>query len=227
MAPQRKQQQTTVGEMQITDLQILISDAVQAAIKPVTESVRKLEKEMTKMREDMVQLQGEIVKRDKEIRNLKCTVEMKLDEREQYSRRNNLRIFGIKENNDEKTDEIVLGVAEKLGVKLDIYSIDRSHRIGKKGKYPRPIIVKFISYAIRSELFTRKKKLKGSGITLREDLTKPRFTLLKRAIVAYTDRCVWTSDGVIMVKSGDHKPFKVRCSDDLDSLIERHPPSSD
>ena len=59
------------------------------------------------------------------------TLENKVKDSEQYSRRNCLRIFGIPETKGEKTDDIVLKLAkEKLGVEIDINDIDRSHRTG-------------------------------------------------------------------------------------------------
>ena len=58
-------------------------------------------------------------------------LERKLEDSEQYSRRNCVRIFGIPERKGEKTDDIVLTIAkEKLGIDIDINDIDRSHRTG-------------------------------------------------------------------------------------------------
>lgn len=169
----------------------------------------------------MESLREQVNKKDDEILEL----HERLDERDQYSRRNNLRIFGVAETPKEDTDKLVLDVAKKINVDIDKNQIDRSHRIGKAGSKPRPIIVKFIGYAPRKALFVSKKALKGSGITIREDLTKNRLDLMKRAVEAYSERNVWTFDGVVMVKVGDIRPIRVKCNSDLDSLLERYPPS--
>ena len=73
-----------------------------------------------------------------------------LDEYEQYSRRNSLRIWiKEKETPGEVTNRVVTDYAKKLEVELQPGDIDRTHRVGKLGDKPRPIIVKFTSYAVR------------------------------------------------------------------------------
>ena len=61
-------------------------------------------------------------------------------------------------------------VAKKISVNLDVADIDSCHRNGEReaGK-PRPIIVKFVSYRKRNEMFRNKRQLKGSGISIWEE----------------------------------------------------------
>ncbi|KAK3916456.1 RNA-directed DNA polymerase from mobile element jockey [Frankliniella fusca] len=47
-----------------------------------------------------------------------------------------------------------------------------------------------------------KRQLKGTEVTVREDLTKMRLQVLKHAVKEYTMKKVWTSDGVIKVNIG-------------------------
>ena len=59
-------------------------------------------------------------------------LELKDDDIEQYTRRQNFRISGIKENEDENTDSIVVNfVQNTMKIDLDIRDIDRSHRMGR------------------------------------------------------------------------------------------------
>lgn len=127
----------------------------------------------------------------------------KIERLEQYTRRNNLRIFGIKESNNENTDALVLKIISDLNVPVQLSDIERSHRIGKVSDKPRAIIVKFSSYRKRSEVFSAKKGLKGTGIVLKEDLTKYRLTVLQAAIAKYGASNVWTRDGRIFWKVND------------------------
>ena len=89
-----------------------------------------------------------------------------------------------KEDKYESTDVLLNLFNEKLGVAVDISVIDRSHRLGpvrgENNLKHRPTIVKFCSYRIRKAVFTAtaKKKLKGSGISVTESLTKQRMKLL-------------------------------------------------
>ena len=57
-------------------------------------------------------------------------IENVIDDIQQYSRRNCLFVHGLKEDQDESTDDLVLKLFnEKLGVAVDISMIDRSHRL--------------------------------------------------------------------------------------------------
>ena len=120
-----------------------------------------------------------------------------VDELEQYSRRECLVLNGVKENphETEDVDEIVLDViSQKLGVKISSNDdIQRCHRLKTRRprhspverQSPRPIIIKFVSYRKRQEVFTSKKKLKGSGLVLTESLTATRQAVLAKAKLAF------------------------------------------
>lgn len=142
--------------------------------------------------------------RDAQVDSQFNTVNAKLDDLEQRSRLENLRIFGIPEKPGEKTDQLVLDVANKIGVTLAPNSIGRSHRVRpKKPGSKRAIIVKFVSFADRQKMFSAKKLLKGTKMSIREDLTAVRQAILKRATELFTDCSVWSQNGVIVIKSGE------------------------
>ena len=88
-------------------------------------------------------------------------------------------------------------------------AIDRTHRIGdpeKKRKKVLPIIAKFVRYYDRKELFSKKKHLKGNGISITESLRSFRMKKLEEAHEKYGFKQVWTIDGRIMLKDGNDKP---------------------
>ena len=93
-----------------------------------------------------------------------------MDESEQYSRRNCVRISKIPERPDEDTDKLVRNIAETLNIHMSLSDIDRSHRICRSGTKPhRDIIVKFAIYRARERLFMNRKQLKDtefSGVYL-------------------------------------------------------------
>ena len=70
----------------------------------------------------------------------------------QYSRRNYLFFYGIKEEKGEDTDSIVINtVKEEMDIEFLPNDLDWSHRIGnrKTKKKERPILVKFERYNLR------------------------------------------------------------------------------
>ncbi|KAK3922774.1 Spike glycoprotein [Frankliniella fusca] len=206
-----------VAEMERGELESLILKTVQVALKPVSDSLETLTKEIEELKVDLQQ-------NDHRISKLEKFVENKLDELEQYGRRNNLRIFGVPEKPGEDTDDIVLQVAEKMGVELDKSVIDRSHRVGKRGSQARPIIVKFIGYGPRRTMFTNKKNLKNSKITVREDLTAYRLQVLKEAVSRYGMKQVWSRDGIIKINVGSQEPVGVKTLEYLNSITMDYPP---
>ena len=124
-----------------------------------------------------------------------------MDQQEQYSRRNCLLIHGITEGNQENTDDLALEVFRgKLDFELTERDLGRTHRISKndkKSNRPRPVIVKFIRYNDRKKIFSKKKQLKNSGISITESLTKLRMSKLAKAREEFEFRNVWTVDGRI------------------------------
>ena len=106
-----------------------------------------------------------IAAKDREIADLRGELKEVRDEMnalEQYSRRNCLDIAGVPETPNENTDDHVIGVARALGVPLGKPDIEISHRVGRPrdGK-TRKIIVKFVSYRKRQELYAERKKLRA------------------------------------------------------------------
>ena len=80
--------------------------------------------------------------------------------------------------------------------------LDRSHRIAnhKTKKKERLIIVKFVRYNLRHNIFKNRKLLKGKGVSITESLTKDGMAKLNEARETYGFRNVWTSDGKIFFK---------------------------
>ncbi|XP_065645756.1 uncharacterized protein LOC136076210 [Hydra vulgaris] len=96
----------------------------------------------------------------------------KLREIEDQSQRNNLRIDGIKENENETWFESEIKVIklfeETLGV--ENVRIERAHRSGRRdAKTPRTIIIKLLDYKDKVEIVKNSSKLKGENIYINED----------------------------------------------------------
>lgn len=103
----------------------------------------------------------------------KCKeIEDRLLYAEVYSRRENLRFYGIDEHGEGEDSTAVLRafLEQKLGVKSDGIEFQRVHRIGKpKGDGPRPVIARFLRYRDRELVFSKVKVLKDSGFGLSAD----------------------------------------------------------
>ena len=113
-------------------------------------------------------------------------VKAKFNDNEQYSRRNNIRIFGLHERSHENCYDVVLNLCGELDIDISRNELDRAHRVGRvldpnSGNavvHPRPVIVKLISHQSKLKLMKARKNLKGKDIFIREDLTKANHALL-------------------------------------------------
>ena len=132
-----------------------------------------------------------------------------LDEKEQYSRRDNLRVSGLPESDGEETEEQLLskvcGVASKAGVEVEARDISACHRLGKKadGK-TRQTIVRFSLRRKRDSLYASRFSLKGKegcrNIYINEDLTAMRHSVLMKAKESPLVKSVSTKHGSIICK---------------------------
>ena len=93
-------------------------------------------------------------------------------ELEDCSRRNNIRIEGIKEHNKESWEECERRVHSMLKELLDIENveIERAHRAGRKNRNkPRTIVCKLLRFKDKQNILRKAKLLKGTNIFINED----------------------------------------------------------
>lgn len=126
-----------------------------------------------------------------EIETLKTRVEdleQRTNYQEDYSRRNNLRISGIRElpNGEtwEQTAEKVSALLkDKLKDKLKDMKLERAHRVGQPGHFaPRTIVARFKHFSDREAAMRNARKLKGSGIYFNEDLCPASQEIIKKQL---------------------------------------------
>lgn len=142
----------------------------------------------------------------------------KCDALEQYSRRTSVRIIGMKQCDPDRVEEHIKDLfREKLQINIREEAIDRCHSIGKPKNGTHNLIVKFVSYRDRRLVMQNKRKLKGSKITIVEDLTRMRYNLYREASNRFGYKSVWTMDGVIYILSNGKK-MKITTSSDLNSI---------
>lgn len=143
------------------------------------------------------------------------------DRLEQYTRRDNLRIFGIEEELEEDEDILqakVIEVAADVGVTIEPNDISTTHRLGKQGERSRPVIVRFTHRKNRNAVIRNKKELKKKNkkIFINEDLTPLRATMLKMVKEQSGVKSFTTRDGRILVwLEGSQRPVEVVTPDDL------------
>ncbi|KAG5865860.1 hypothetical protein JTB14_003849 [Gonioctena quinquepunctata] len=156
------------------------------------EKIGELENKLDKMNERIIQLADNNQK-----------LQMELDQVQQDKKIANLRMYGIKETKNENILEVVQQIfTDKLSLDLDDRRISSCYRIksNQDGEgITKPIIVKFASSDDCRMVLRNKKKLKGSRVTITEDLTESRYDIFVNVREIYGKRNVWTQSGKICI----------------------------
>ena len=139
----------------------------------------------------------------------------KANENEQYSRRNNLRFWGVKLNQGETpSDAIVRVVNERLNIKdhdgqrlpLTKHHIEMAHPLpapqSAKPGDPAPLIVRFYNRNVRDKIISARRNLKSSvpntkSMAISEDLTVENQKLLTKLNTCEVVNSAWTWGGKV------------------------------
>ncbi|XP_050357236.1 uncharacterized protein LOC126777958 [Nymphalis io] len=144
-----------------------------------------------------------------------------MDRTEMQRRRKVLLFHGVsEERSEDATARVTSLVAEHLDLpNFSTSSIKSCHRLGRPlDSKPRPIVVKFTETAIRDKVWFAKTKLKGTGVTESEFLTKSRHNVFLEARKRFGINKCWTRDGLIHIIAPDGSRHCAECLSDLDSI---------
>ena len=206
-------------------MKALISALVTPIREAIKEELKVQEKNFDSLNKQISSLQADLNDKNKYI----STLEERIDELEQYSRRNCLIFTGIPEKDEEKTDEIIFDIAKKqLNIELQNSDIDRSHRIPggprrRDNEKPRNIVVKFSTYNARRRVFEQKSKLKSRNnrIFINEQLTKKRSELYfeaRKLVKTGKVKQAWTYDGRVLIRNNYDKVQPIKNFIDIASF---------
>ena len=181
----------------------------------------RLSKEVSELREIVKHKDREIEKLNEKIDLL----ETKVDDIEQYSRRNSLRVDGLTGVSDPLKSAIdFCNNTLKLDPPVSALSFDRVHQIGprKEGK-ERPILMKFASYQERYRVFRARSALRNllQRIYVNEDLTNvraKRFWHLRHMKKNQLIKDCWSFDGRLLVKDLQNHIRQINCEADIEKL---------
>ena len=168
-----------------------ISDEVVQLTKSLKFTQAEVKKEITNIKDNLNQVKTELKELGKHALDPNY-VTNKLIELEDRSRRNNIRIDGIEEEQYETWDrceeKIQKVIKDKLGIEDDV-EIDRCCRMKKSGKdrlnnernlRPRTIICRLLRFKDKQRIIQSSKKLKNTGIFIYEDFCKDTMDLRKQ-----------------------------------------------
>ena len=188
-------------------------------------NISDLKEEIENKQTEINERKAENVKLKEEIESNNITMESKMNDIEQYSRKHNIRISGLPETGPETAEVTTLKVVQKMNEVLPDLDLqpehkDIAHRMGKHKKdRHRQIIVKFISRMKKDQILRKRKSFKGTDIFISEDLTPTNQLVLaciRRKMPGEVEQS-WSKGG--------HLYYKLKS--DLNTVIEVRNPGRD
>ena len=152
-------------------------------------------------------------------RQVECLA-VELDRQEMKRRYKTVLFHGISE---QKGENIVERITDLVAKHLDLpnfssASVKDCYRLGRYFEKPRPIVVKFSDISVRNKVWFAKTKLKGTGVTQSEFLTRTRHETFLAARQHFGIGKCWTRDGNIYILTADGTRHRVECKSELNAL---------
>lgn len=154
-------------------------DKLQASVTEVKVSLEYSQKDIDNLQKSVItqdETQKSISNEAAIITDNLNDISNKLDYLENQSRRNNIIFDGIPETKQETwkvSEEKVLSVLKTNMGFTDDPPIERAHRVGSANpRKTRPIVVKFLNFKDRDTVLRNGKKLRGTSVYVRDDLSE-------------------------------------------------------
>jgi hypothetical protein len=203
------------------------NEEMQNTLQKYEKMISVVEKDINKLKErsnSLIQLvekeRKTAVSAERKVQTLQLKVtdlEKQMVKSEQYSRKSNVRIGGMVEKKDGICKEMVVEMIQrKLGVNITTKDIDAAHRLPQQDRNkPHPIIVRFFARDIKFQVIKNRSKLKGSGITIQEDLCKAMHLLLNRVSKDERVKTAWAWNGNVFCEDKQGKVVKAEYGEPL------------
>lgn len=138
------------------------------AVNSLKGKVNDISTQLSGMQDNLSDAQSRILKLEKENEELHTM----LDKLDNNSRKNNIIVFGLPEvdGNDNPAADFASFAINKLEIDISPNVLSNAYRIGKNHGH-RPLFVQFSQYKFKNQVMQNVSKLKGTKISISDDLT--------------------------------------------------------
>jgi polyhydroxyalkanoate synthesis regulator phasin len=186
--------------------------------------------------ENFVKVIEELKSENSFLKSKVSNLEKRIDDLEQYSRRNCIELQGIPEKKDESVLDLVKNVGKALNFEITEDMVDACHRIGKpeNATRPRGIIVKFVRRTDKEKLINKRREKKrdfsirhiglpeDKPIFINESLSPARrrlFAMAREQKKKQGVKYLWLRGGSILMRATDGSPvIEIQSVEDLEKL---------
>lgn len=192
----------------------------------------KLKKDLEKQKKENASLKDHIetLRREVNAKDEKHTE--RLNDMEQYGRRNNIRISGIshdvdKQTSEQTTKQVLDMIKHRMGVKVSTEDVDICHRLGRfKPGESRQVIVRFVKRQTKIDVMKKTVILRKSkcGVYINDDLTPLNNRVLASVRRKAPGRVLqsWSYEGKLFARyKGESTRFTTRDGAEEDTSFVR------
>lgn len=178
---------------------------VQESILEAMNEIGVLHEKISRLERENGQLKGDLESIKAKQFSDKQALEREINHMEQYTRKDSVRVFGIQETKNEDTTQKVCETLSKLlEIPLSPVDISACHRLPSLGtttpQKPRTILIRFSKRFKKEQVIWKRKKLKGKGVSVGDDITKKNIGLINRAERSGNFESVWYFNGKVRAK---------------------------
>ena len=213
----------------VSELKESLLSSVVKRIEIVEGELHEKQVENDTLKEELEKLHKKLEEKDQENKEIKDEREKEklrvnkiFNDHDQYSRKNNLRITSVAndekdENSLESTEKVVNLLNKQLHMSFTPRGIDISHRIGayNDGKN-RPIIVKFVHRQIKQDVLKSRRHMKNCGSAIFEDMSRLNSEILaatRKKLPDSVDQSLFANGSIFVKWKGDTQIQKLEFKD--------------
>jgi DNA repair exonuclease SbcCD ATPase subunit len=156
-----------------------------------------------------------------ETENMSKSALAKANQNEQYSRKFNVKIYGIPESHGEDPLESVNEALKDIGAEIQGNDVTAIHRIPGKQDEHRPIIIKFHKPAAKAQIMKKRSDIKKlhKGWKISDDVTKANATLISSLNKDERISSAWYFNGSVYGQCGNRR-IKFDIFDDIERKLK-------
>lgn len=178
----------------------------------------------SELKEEIKSIKNSINQKIENLERKLQKIEEKIVSIERANRKNNIVIFGLKTNQENLLRTTLSQLNRIFGTNIQEKDINNLYIIGKKDT----VIVEFISYIQKKNIFRQLFKLKGTGITISDDL-RPEDRKLNKNLVKHLKEAraknqkAYIKNFKLFVNGTPYTIEELENPTDVDTCIEHEP----
>ena len=202
-------------------LEKILPGIIQNSLKEITDTLLIVQNENALLKKEVNDLHTRVV-----------SLETRYEAQDQENRANSLILFNDWAESPNESVQIKTKsyMNDVLHININDTDIVKCHRIGRTDRNnrsvrPRPILVKFHSASLKSEILNARRKIRNfssadfpSPVFINEDLTDARRSVYAKCRNLKKEKRIldcWTQNGRVLIKTDTNTILPVACLDDL------------